>query len=336
MAAQHTAAVHVGTPPPDFREWSRTYLYYHSFVDLPAERSNDQPEGGLRNFTWGGLKWCVLLFPGGMDFEELVDEGMASIALVSCSRHPVSVEYGFSFKDSTGREVGGGASRVKQFAPQVEGDSDNTDLVPNFAKRSTLLKSLANGTLVIEFRMRPQGPTKPPPFIPENPSECKIIQRMFMDKGSSDIVIEVDEQQAKDESMVVDITSPVIFHAHRFILQKCSTPLYEMCGLGEDISNSIIQITNISPTIFRHLLTYMYGRKVSENKMKSHAKEIIDMADRFGVSGLKLEAEACLVRTTTFTVENVMDHLHFANRKNCALLKEAAMDFIVENKVEVL
>jgi len=76
----------------------------------------------------------------------------------------------------------------------------------------------------------------------------------------------------------------------------------------------------------------MYGRKVSENKMKSHAKEIIDMADRFGVCGLKLEVEACLVKTTTFTVENVMDHLHFADMKNCALLKEAILD----NKVEVI
>ena len=60
------------------------------------------------------------------------------------------------------------------------------------------------------------------------------------------------------------------------------------------------------------------------------------MADRFGVCGLKLEVEACLVKTTTFTVENVMDRLHFADMKNCALLKEAAMDFILDNKVEVI
>jgi hypothetical protein len=37
--AQHTVAVHVGTPPPDFREWSRTNLYFHRFEDYPAERS---------------------------------------------------------------------------------------------------------------------------------------------------------------------------------------------------------------------------------------------------------------------------------------------------------
>ena len=184
--------------------------------------------------------------------------------------------------------------------------------------------------------MRPKDPTKSPPFIPENPSKCEIIQSMFMDEGSSDILIEVDEQQAKDNAMKMVKTSPVIFHAHRFILKKCSAPLYDMYGLGDNTINHTIHITNISPTIFRYLLKYMYGRKVSENKMKSRAKEIIDMADRFGVCGLKLEVEACLVKTTTFTVENVMDHLHFADMKNCALLKEAAMDFILDNKVEVI
>ena len=31
-----------------------------------------------------------------------------------------------------------------------------------------------------------------------------------------------------------------------------------------------------------------------------------------------------------------MEHLIYAESKNCALLKEAVMDFIVENKIEVL
>ena len=34
-------------------------------------------------------------------------------------------------------------------------------------------------------------------------------------------------------------------------------------------------------------------------------------------------------------VENLMDHLLYAESKNCALLKEAAMDFMLENRAEV-
>jgi hypothetical protein len=70
--------------------------------------------------------------------------------------------------------------------------------------------------------------------------------------------------------------------------------------------------------------------------MKSHAREIIDAADKYGVINLKLEAEANLVEATTFTIENVMELLLYADSKNLALLKEAAMDFIVGNKLEVI
>jgi hypothetical protein len=70
--------------------------------------------------------------------------------------------------------------------------------------------------------------------------------------------------------------------------------------------------------------------------MKSQTKEIIDAANRYGVVNLKLEAEAFLVRETVFSLENVMEHLQYAESMNCALLKEAAMDFIVENSAEVI
>ena len=70
--------------------------------------------------------------------------------------------------------------------------------------------------------------------------------------------------------------------------------------------------------------------------MKSLAKEIINAANRYGVATLKLEAEAFLVEGTTFTLENVMEHLIYADSMNCALLKEAAMDYIAENRTKVI
>ena len=65
--------------------------------------------------------------------------------------------------------------------------------------------------------------------------------------------------------------------------------------------------------------------------MKSHAKELIDAANFYGVVSLKLEAEATYVQSTTITMDNVVDCLLYADAKNCALLKEAAMDFLVKN-----
>ncbi len=48
----------------------------------------------------------------------------------------------------------------------------------NAMKRSKIMKSLVDGTLVIEVLMKLVCPSKvkPPPFIPENPSACKLIQ----------------------------------------------------------------------------------------------------------------------------------------------------------------
>ena len=69
--------------------------------------------------------------------------------------------------------------------------------------------------------------------------------------------------------------------------------------------------------------------------MEESAREIIDASDRFGVTNLKLEAEAYLVQKATFTVENILDNLLYADSKNCALLLERAMDFVVENKDEI-
>jgi hypothetical protein len=49
--------------------------------------------------------------------------------------------------------------------------------------------------------------------------------------------------------------------------------------------------------------------------MKSHAKNILDAADRYGVVDLKLAAEACLVKTTAFSIEIFFYLLLFADSR---------------------
>jgi len=49
---------------------------------------------------------------------------------------------------------------------------------------------------------------------------------------------------------------------------------------------------------------------------------------------LKLEAEAAYVKSTKITMDNVMDNLLYADAKNCALLKEAVMNFLSANHYE--
>jgi len=81
---------------------------------------------------------------------------------------------------------------------------------------------------------------------------------------------------------------------------------------------------------------YAYGGIITKEELAVNAKEIIDAADKYGVVNLKLEAEACYASSITLTAENMLDNLLYADSKNCALLREVVMDFIVENGKDIL
>ena len=196
----------------------------------------------------------------------------------------------------------------------------------DFAKRSTLLRSLVDGALVIKVNMKVASL---PSFIPENPPACKMIQCAFLNNKYADIIFEVGEDKPKDNAIKIAKTAPVIFQAHRLVVANCSSIFAELCESHSD-GTTPIQITGVSPFVFRILLSYIYSVKIPEDDMKSHYKEIIEAADKFGVTSLKLEAEAYIVDDTTITMENVMELLLYADSKNLALLKEAAMDYIHE------
>jgi hypothetical protein len=201
--------------------------------------------------------------------------------------------------------------------------------------RSEIMKSLVDGALVIKVHIELIGPPETPPFVPLNPS-CKIIQGLFMDEEDADVVFEVGGQLFNNDATKKSKTLVTRFPAHGFILRKSSsTTLAVLCRSAGDKTTSPIQISDVSPEVFRHLLFHLYGGTVADDDMTSYAKDILDAADRYGVVDLKLAAEACLVKATAFGIENLKELLLFADSKNCALLKEAAIDFMLKNSDEV-
>jgi hypothetical protein len=123
----------------------------------------------------------------------------------------------------------------------------------------------------------------PPPLIPKNPFECEAIQEMFMDEESADVVIEVEGEggrQLKRNTKKNAKTNAVTFYAHRAILKKCSTTLPDLCKSEAGDKTAMVQISDVLPGIFHHLLNYMYGGEVSDDEMKLQAMEIIDAADK--------------------------------------------------------
>jgi hypothetical protein len=157
---------------------------------------------------------------------------------------------------------------------------------------------LVNGALVIEVDMRLAKLTKTvsPPFTLENPSSCVTVLEAFLDEKHSDIVFEVAmDHTRKNSAMKVAKTTPVTFPAHRLIVAKCSSILADLCESHDDSATTPIQINDVTPHIFRLLLSYIYGVKISDDDMKYHEQEIIEAADKYGVVNLKLEAEASLI-----------------------------------------
>jgi len=195
---------------------------------------------------------------------------------------------------------------------------------------------LVEGSLVIEVRIKPPATDKSIiQFIPTNPINKNVLE-LFVDEESADIVFEVGQQQEKGKRKRAKIAT-TNFHAHRLILKNNASALYEMCGKSDEGGGiTTVSITDVKPEVFKHLIYYTYGGKLSKDELKNNAKDIINACDKYGVVHLKLEAEAAYVKSTEITIENMMDNLLYADSKNLALLKEAVMDYIVANKKDII
>lgn len=70
--------------------------------------------------------------------------------------------------------------------------------------------------------------------------------------------------------------------------------------------------------------------------MEDNAALLIDVADKYGVVNLKLEAEVHYVEEIELSSDNLIDNLLYADSKNLALLKETVMDFLLDNYDDII
>lgn len=154
--------------------------------------------------------------------------------------------------------------------------------------------------------------------------------------GSSRSHVTYDQVgEAGEEACNRAKTSMTKFHVHRFILDCCAPVLAKVCkSTGEGVTS--VTIADVKPKIFEQVLRYVYGQHVDELCMKENTKDIIETADKFGLLALKLEAEMFYVNSTTFTTENAIDNFLYAQAQNCEFLKQAVMDFLLENAAAAL
>jgi hypothetical protein len=235
-ASAHT---HMGPQPPDYDgEWATHTVQVHGFESLSRGISFDSPE-----FLLLGNQWCLELYPDGY-----AEEGKVSLFLWNKSNKSTEIDLGFSVNDGNEKQVIYERSAGPQhFAPV---GTINSAMIYNVATRSDVISSLVNGALVIAVHIKLATPTKsvPPPFIPENPSACKIIQGLFLNDKSADIVFEVGGvEKPKNNAMKAAKPAPVLFPAHRCIVENCSSVFADLCESHGD-STTHIQINDVSVT----------------------------------------------------------------------------------------
>lgn len=306
--------------------WDHFRFNIHGFEELSSD-SDDLVY--LPEFSWKGHVWSLHIFPGGSNDAR---DGYVSIFLDHTSEKNMgSISYEIKILDKFGQTKRRWSAKTDRIEGiRFFGWSD-------FIKRSDILDEStnildSNGTLTVIVSLKDESSMEPKEFFrPKNPF-LKMMQGMLRDGTAADLCFEVSASEIREDAKRA--RSVVTFHAHSLILQVCAPTLAALCGSSNDAIADKVCISDVRPQVFHHILRYAYGGSVVEEDMKEHAKEIIEAADKYSIVNLKLEAEAAYVKETRITMENAMDNLLFADAKNCALLKEAVMDYLAENCIE--
>jgi hypothetical protein len=128
----------------------------------------------------------------------------------------------------------------------------------------------------------------------------------------------------------------VYVYAHRCVLETHAPELARICLLlsaSDDNDENIltVNITDVKPVIFRYMIYFVYGVSVPRMELRKHAKDFIEVANKYSIVTLKAQAEASYMESTEITKDNAIDNLLYADKMSCALLKEAAIK-VLEKK----
>jgi speckle-type POZ protein len=291
---------------------------FHDFVNLPHERNKDTISSALCH----GYQWELQLSPGGND-QSNDDTVHLSLYLncVSAQRGEGDVKAKSAFRvpsTNYGRDLG---ENLYQKTASAWGFGYS-----HFLLRSDVLDPsigfLVDGNLTIEVDIQVYVDKvyvdTLPAFRPKHTLDLDMMKLLESAKHS-DVKFQV---------------GPEVFSAHRGVLQVRAP---ELAAVAEGCSTDApIPIQGVTPSAFRSFLRFVYGNAVPESEeLLNEARELLDVANRFGCKGLKLLAEAELV-DSGITVDTAVDLVLLGDAKNCALLKEAAIDFFAANPTSVM
>ena len=332
------AEVSVGCPPPSSsRSGEERKKFQFHFLDFKNLCTTKGHYIKSPKFICNGHHWELSVYPGG--YSEAA-ERQVSVYLCHRTEGRITTRFGIQIIDKFGKEKRAYSTKKEFFS--------NSDPLwgwhNRYIPRSVIIDESqnildSNGTLTVVVSMEEEPTTV---FVPQNPI-VKMIKDMFDDETTADVCFEVSAAGETEEedggTKRVKSTTPLslYFYAHRTILQGCAPMLARMFEPNNDMGEVQVAtalVDDVKPDIFRYLLSYVYGWNVPNEELEAHAKDIIDAADKYSIVNLKLEAEVAYVKSTDITLDNAMDNLLYADSRNCALLKEAVVNFLADNHSE--
>eukprot|EP00956_Cyclotella_meneghiniana_P026018 scaffold55476_cov22-Cyclotella_meneghiniana.AAC.4 len=303
------ADVHVGKADDNWPVEERVQIHFHNFADLPQQKGTVLKSS---KFTCAGHEWYLWFYPRG---ERNAADGMVSVHLGTDLTSTIVVDFDIMLKKKTGNNFTAESVTKTEFPKPNNGglgwnDYDSRDRILH-----TSNNVLNNGTLTFEVRIRPHHDYYCRHAIPKSSVTDDVYNHLYQDQDTADVAFKVKRS---------------VFYAHKAIL-KARVP--ELAELAEPYdTKKAIPIKDVVPDIFETMLQYVYGKDISVNYWKEHAKQVLDASGKYGFTELKSTAEVWHVKNLEkkFTVDNVIDELLYADGKNCPLLKKAAMDFILD------
>jgi speckle-type POZ protein len=294
-------------------------VVFHDFANLPHDIYEETRSSAL---CCHGYQWQLILYPGGDDFTS-EDEVFVSLYLKCISaKDDCQVKAKFAFRVPSANYS------------EISRDDWVVDETLLFSKQNP-----SRGCGHYDFLLRSEVLDPSKGFLVDGNLTIEVDIQVYMENFAAfrpKTTLDVDMMKLLESAKYSDVMFQVgseKFSAHRNILDARAP---ELAAVAADCSpDTPIQIQGVKPSAFRSLLRFVYGNAVPESEeLLNEASDLLDVANRFGCKGLKLLAEAELVESG-ITVGTAADLILIGDAKNCALLKEAAIDFFAKNAESV-
>jgi hypothetical protein len=315
MSAQ-LGAIHVGSPLG--LEWVQT-IHFHNFEGLPRTGEGvDSPE-----FTCFGEKMKLVLYPSGHDSTDRATE----VAVKRLTQSKIVVYIRITAKRTKEK---GGDCVIARFNARNERDcSVNSSGTPFFYVRNHVSAMLTNGTLVLEVlvSLGSRYIHYMEAVKQQNLSSKCNMRKMFLSQNHADVAFKVGDE---------------IFPAHMAILECVAPELAELCESYS--TTNPMPIDDVEPGIFKAMLGFVYGMDIDVDwkdqasylfDPSKNKESILRVSGKYGMVSMKEEAEIGYLRFLELKVDNAIEHLLFADCLNLTYVKNAVIDFIVENSEKV-